>query len=113
MSSLIVSSGVLVAISAPLADGSMYATTYEWATSGPSDEYTISDTSTVSSEGAITQSTGRTSKRPAEASRIIMVNSVARLGIEPVLVCNPKARAHVPLSTERRMSAKKTLNRVS
>ena len=32
----------------------MYATTYEWATSGPSDEYTISDTGTVSSEGAIT-----------------------------------------------------------
>jgi hypothetical protein len=42
-----------------------------------------------------------------------MVNSVARLGIEPVLVGNPKAPAYVPLSTERRMSAKKTLNRVS
>lgn len=83
-----------------------------------------SHTGTVSSEGAITSQSveashgsrralGRTSKRPAEASRIIMVNSVARLGIEPVLVGNPKARANVSLSTERRMSAKETLNRVS
>ena len=40
-----------------------------------------------------------------------MVNSVARLGIEPVFVGNPKARAYVPLSTER--PAKKPLNRVS
>src|SRR4029077_10799308 len=63
-------------------DGSMYATTYQWATSEPSDGYTTSDTGTVSSEGAITSpSTGRTSKGPAEASRIIMVNSVARLGL--------------------------------
>jgi hypothetical protein len=95
-----------------------------WATSELSDGYTISDTGTVSSEGAITSQSVEAShgsrralaalrREPPEASRTIMVKSVARLGIEPILVGNPNACAYVPLSTERRMSAKKPLSRVS
>jgi hypothetical protein len=41
----------------------------------------------------------------AEASRIIMLNSVARLGIEPVLIGKRKAPAYVPSSTEIRVTA--------
>ena len=35
----------------------------------------------------------------AEANRIITVNSVARLGIEPILIHNPTAHTYVPIQT--------------